>query len=148
MALPWPVLYLPTKLKYMNHQNIGEHVYVMLCVYTYQSSVSTVHRTSTGMCMCGNVYNFPNKAYIYFSVCIIIAMQSPHSLSEMVHLKLILLGNNGVGKTSLMYRFLHGTYDDTLSATVSLLYCNSFVCIYAYMYTCIQCICMHTYKYT
>ena len=37
----------------------------------------------------------------------------------MISLKMIILGNVRVGKTALMYRFLHGIYSDSLPTTVS-----------------------------
>ena len=37
----------------------------------------------------------------------------------MIPVKLIMLGNVGVGKTSLMYQFVHNSYYDSMPATVS-----------------------------
>ena len=50
--------------------------------------------------------------------CLLI--QSPIPLPEMIHIKVLLLGNSGVGKTSLVHRYLYGVYDNS-PATVSLL---------------------------
>ena len=48
-------------------------------------------------------------------------MQSSLPLPDMTHIKVLLLGNSGVGKTSLAYRYLHGVYNNSSPATVSLL---------------------------
>ena len=37
----------------------------------------------------------------------------------MIPVKLIMLGNVGVGKTSLMYQFVHNSYYDSIPSTVS-----------------------------
>lgn len=48
-------------------------------------------------------------------------LQSQIPLPNMTSIKLILLGDSGVGKTSLAHRYLHGAYKhDKLPATVSL----------------------------
>jgi len=49
----------------------------------------------------------------------IFILQFDHPLCNMVFLKMIILDNVGVGKTALMYRFLHGVYSDSLPTTVS-----------------------------
>ena len=46
-------------------------------------------------------------------------LQLDHPLCNMISLKMIILGNVRVGKTALMYRFLHGIYSDSLPTTVS-----------------------------
>lgn len=48
-------------------------------------------------------------------------MQSPVPLPDMTHIKVLLLGDSGVGKTSLAHRYLRGDYDNSSPATVSLL---------------------------
>ena len=48
-------------------------------------------------------------------------MQSSLPLPDMTHIKVLLLGNSGVGKTSLAHRYLHGVYDNSPPATVSLI---------------------------
>ena len=40
----------------------------------------------------------------------------------MISLKMMILGNVGVGKTALMHRFLHNFYSDSLPTTVSFLW--------------------------
>lgn len=47
-------------------------------------------------------------------------MQSPTELHNMKPIKLIVLGDGGVGKTYLVQQFLHGTYYDP-PKTVSLM---------------------------
>ena len=56
-------------------------------------------------------------------VHILSLIQSPIPLPDMTHIKVLLIGNSGVGKTSLIQRYLRGVYDDS-PATVSLIFSN------------------------
>lgn len=44
----------------------------------------------------------------------------------MKHLKVIILGDSGVGKTSLVCRYLHGVYENS-ATTVSLYYTKQLI---------------------
>ena len=66
-------------------------------------------------------YRNSHEVFLQLEGTSFLSMQSPLPLPDMTHIKVLLLGNSGVGKTSLAHRYLHGVYESILPATVSLL---------------------------